>query len=77
MIRISTASIYVDRLAGCRPALRRVALGGRETGDVATIVQATQILAFEDFVEGRWDEAESLLAEALPLSEKHGYRLFA
>ena len=77
VIRISTASFYVDRLAGCRPGLRRVALDGRKTGDVGTTVQATQMLAFEAYFEGRWDEADSLLAESLPLSERHGYRLFA
>jgi len=77
VIRIGTASFYVDRLAGCRPGLRRVARNGRETGDVATTVQAAQMLAFEAYFEGRWDEADSLLADSLPLCEQHGYRLFA
>jgi DNA-binding CsgD family transcriptional regulator len=77
VIRIGTASFYVDRLAGCRPALRRVARNGRETGDVATTVKAAQLLAFQAYFEGRWDEADSLLADSLPLCEQHGYRLFA
>jgi hypothetical protein len=76
VIRIGTASFYVDRLAGCRPGFRRVAQNGRETGDVATTVKAAQMLAFEAYFEGRWDEADSLLAESLPLGEQHGYRLF-
>ena len=76
VIRIGTASFYVDRLAGCRPGFRRVAQNGRETGNVATTVKAAQMLAFEAYFEGRWDEADSLLAESLPLGEQHGYRLF-
>ena len=75
VIRIGTASLYVDRLAGCRPGLRRVARNGLEKGDVATTMQAAGLLAFEAYFEGRWDEADSLLAEALSLCEKHGYRL--
>ena len=75
VIRISTASTYVDRLAGCRPALRRVVLTGRETGDVASTVKAAELLAFEAFFEGRWEEADALLAESLPLCEQNGYRL--
>jgi ATP/maltotriose-dependent transcriptional regulator MalT len=39
-------------------------------------VKATQMLAFEVYFEGRWDEADSLLAESLALGEQHGYRLF-
>ena len=67
VIRISTASTYVDRLAGCRPALRRVVSTGRETGDVASTVKAAELLAFDAFFEGRWEEADALLAESLPL----------
>ena len=40
-------------------------------------MQAAQLLAFEAHFEGRWDEADSLLADSLPLCEQHGYRLFA
>ncbi len=43
---------------------------------MATTVKAAQMLAFEAYFEGRWDEADSLLAESLPLGEQHGYRLF-
>ena len=75
VIRISTASTYVDRLAGCRPALRRVVSTGRETGDVASTVKAAELLAFDAFFEGRWEEADALLAESLPLCEQNGYRL--
>jgi DNA-binding CsgD family transcriptional regulator len=75
VIRISTASTYVDRLAGCRPALRRVVSTGRETGDVASTVKAAELLAFDAFFEGRWEEADALLAESLPLCEQDGYRL--
>jgi DNA-binding CsgD family transcriptional regulator len=75
VIRISTASIYVDRLAGCRPALRRVLVTGRETGDVASTVKAAELLALEAFFEGRWEEADALLAESRPLCEQNGYRL--
>src|SRR6185312_14295363 len=75
VIRIGTASTYVDRLAGCRPALRRVVSNGRETGDVASTVKAAELLAFEAFFEGRWEEADALLAESLPLCEENGYQL--
>lgn len=77
VIRIGTASLYVDRLAGCRPGLRRVARNGLETGEVAATVKAAELLGFEAYFEGRWDEADSLLAESLSLCEKHGYRLRA
>jgi DNA-binding CsgD family transcriptional regulator len=75
VIRISTASTYVDRLVDCRPALRRVVLTGRETGDVASTVKAAELLAFEAYFGGRWEEADALLAESLALCEENGYRL--
>jgi DNA-binding CsgD family transcriptional regulator len=75
VIRISAAATYVDRLAGCRPALRRVVSTGQETGDVASTVQAAELLAFEAFFVGRWEEADMLLAESLTLCEQNGYRL--
>jgi hypothetical protein len=67
VIRISTASTYVDRLAGCRPALRRVVSTGRETGDVASTVKAAELLAFEAFFEaaGRSRRAACRVASAL------------
>jgi DNA-binding CsgD family transcriptional regulator len=76
VIRVGTASCYVDRLAGCRAELRRVAQNGRENGDVATAVRAAQLLAFEAYFAGHWDAADSLLTESLSLCEQHGYRLF-
>ena len=45
---------------------RRVVLTGRDTGDVASTLRAAEVLTFEAFFEGRWEEAEALLAESLP-----------
>jgi len=77
IVRIGMAADYVDRLAGCREALRQVIRDGREGGAVASAINAMMLLCFDAFRAGQWDEAERLAEEGLGLCQAHGYRLLA
>jgi len=75
IVRIGIASVYIDRLGECREALWRVVRDARQGGAVASGMLALNELGFDDFWAGDWDEADSLIAEAVDLAEAHGYRL--
>jgi DNA-binding CsgD family transcriptional regulator len=77
VVRTGIAAHYADRLAGCRPALRRVVRSGREGGAAASAVHALMILSFDAFLEGRWDEATQAAEEGVAWSEQLGYQLIA
>jgi DNA-binding CsgD family transcriptional regulator len=77
IVRTAMAGVYVDRLAGCREALRRVVREGREGGAIASCINAGTLLGVDDFCTGQWDEAWQLFDEAVELYEAHGYLLFA
>ncbi len=77
IVRIGIAAIYVDRVAGCRHGLWRVVQDGRSGGAVASAINATMLLAFDDLVTGRWGEAQELASEGLRLCESHGYLLLS
>jgi DNA-binding CsgD family transcriptional regulator len=55
----------------------RVVHDGRESGAVAPAITALTLLAADDYLTGRWREADNLLEEALGLCEVHGYRLLS
>lgn len=76
IIRTAIASFYTDRLAGCREALDRVVRGGPESGAVASVLMAQNMIMFDDLNAGRWDAAERVVAEAGALAEKLGYPLY-
>jgi DNA-binding CsgD family transcriptional regulator/tetratricopeptide (TPR) repeat protein len=76
IIRTAIAGFYVDRLAGCREALGRVLRSGQEGGAVGTAMMAMMVLAFDELNAGRWGEAHQLAAEATPMCEERGYRLY-
>jgi DNA-binding CsgD family transcriptional regulator len=73
--RIASAALHVDRLEGCREALWRVVADGRRGGAVSSAMAALQLLAHDDLLTGRWDEADALAAELSDLSRAHDYRI--
>ena len=77
IIRTAIAAVYVDRLGGCRAALRRVVDDGRAGGAVGSAMQALLLLGQDDAYTGQWTEAEALLHEGIVLCEAGGYELFA
>ena len=77
IVRIGKASLFVDRMAGCREAHWRVVRNGREGGAVASAIHALTNLCLDDYLVGEWDEAQQLADEGLGLCEAHGYQLLA
>ena len=77
IVRAGIGAIYVDRLAGCRAALWRVVRDGQQGGAVTSAINALFLLCADDWMTGRWEEAEQLTAEGLALCESHGYRVLA
>lgn len=77
IIQIATASIYVDRLAGCRDALRRVARDGRRGGAVASAIRALLMLGTESFLSGQWARAGQEICEGIELARTSGCELLA
>jgi DNA-binding CsgD family transcriptional regulator len=77
IVRIAIASVFVDRIGGCREALWRVVRDGREGGAVASAIQALIMLGRDGYLSGQWGEAEQLAREAVELCETHGYEMFA
>jgi DNA-binding CsgD family transcriptional regulator len=73
IVRIAGASTFVDRLPGCRPALRRVVRD--DPGAVTPVIQATTLLALEAYLTGQWDEAERLVQAATGFCETRGFQL--
>jgi DNA-binding CsgD family transcriptional regulator len=77
IMRTAVATIYIDRIGGCRDALWRVVDDARRGGAVASGIRAMIVLAYDDFFTGDWDEANALIDEALGLCDAHGYGLLA
>ena len=73
IVRLAFAGIFVDRVGACRQALWQVVGDGRSGGAVGSATTALILLSLDDFLTGRWDEAEQLVDEGLKLSETHGY----
>ncbi len=72
ILTISAAAIFPDRLAGCREALLRVVRDGRPSGAIGTTVSALTSLSLDDFMTGRWDEAQQAADEGLELARAGG-----
>jgi ATP/maltotriose-dependent transcriptional regulator MalT len=68
ILTISAAAIFPDRLAGCREALLRVVREGRAGGAIAQTCSALTNLSLDDFLGGRWDEAQQVADEGLELA---------
>jgi DNA-binding NarL/FixJ family response regulator len=64
MMRIGTASVYLDRLGEIREYSWRLVRQGREGGAPRRQLSAKMHLGLDGFLTGRWDEAENLATEA-------------
>src|SRR5262249_32479290 len=72
-LRISSASVFVDRLPECRQALLRIVEDGREGGVVALAIPALANLATSCTLTGLWDEAKAFADEGMELATKYGF----
>jgi DNA-binding CsgD family transcriptional regulator len=77
IVRVATASVYVDRLSGCRNAMWRVVRDGRHGGAVASAIRALLMLGTDYFLTGEWSKAGQLSTEGVELSETRGYEFLA
>jgi DNA-binding CsgD family transcriptional regulator len=78
IVRVAFAAAFVDRLAGCRPALGEVVRHGRaEGGPVVSAILALNMLGADNFLTGQWDTAAEQAAESLRLCEDRDYALLA
>jgi DNA-binding CsgD family transcriptional regulator len=75
--KLTSAAVYVDRLPGCRELLRRLIRGEQQGGAVTQAIGARGNLAADAFLDGRWDEADQLIAEAVQSCVTNGHLLFA
>ena len=75
--RVAIAAAYVDRLGGCRAALRRVVDVAHEDGAITSAIEALFLLGNDAYFSGRWDELEALTGEGLSLCDEYGYRLLS
>ena len=76
--RVAFAATFVDRLAGCREALRRVVRDGQSgSGSVVSAILALNMLGTDDLRTGRWDRAETRAAESARLCEENDYVLLS
>ncbi|WP_406120095.1 AAA family ATPase [Streptomyces sp. NBC_00989] len=74
---VALSASYIDRLPGCRSALRRVVDDGRDGGAVALAIQAQFLLANDAYAGGQWDELLEITEEGLGWCESYDYRLTA
>jgi DNA-binding CsgD family transcriptional regulator len=75
--RVAIAATFVDRVSGCREALRRVVRAGCEDGAAAAGIYASIVLATDDFWTGQWDDAQRLINDANEFCNAEGYRLLS
>ncbi|MFF4554367.1 AAA family ATPase [Streptomyces sp. NPDC001422] len=76
IVRTATACIYTDRTSACREGLSRVIQDGRDGGAVALALSAITTACVDDWHAGHWDEALSLAAEGISLSQARGCHRF-
>lgn len=76
-VRVARAAAYVDRLPGCRPALRRIADTAREGHAITAAIEALFLLGNDAYFSGQWDELETVVGEGLALCDEYGYRLLS
>jgi DNA-binding CsgD family transcriptional regulator len=77
IVRLGTASIYLDRLAAIRDGNWRIVRRGRE-GLIAVRrhLAALMHLCHDTFHTGQWDTMAELTNEGARLCDEHGYRFF-
>ena len=69
--RAGIAAFYVDRLPDCRDALRSVLKVARAGGIHAAAIVALNLLSFDAYRVGRWDESREHADEAVALCTLH------
>ena len=74
--KVTLAAVFIDRLGGCRQAIRRMVKRSRETGAWTLVVSALNFMCLDYFLTGEWDELEQLLAECFEICEHAGLRLY-
>jgi hypothetical protein len=77
IVRVGIAGAYLDRLPGCRGALRRAVEHGREGGAITSAIESIFLLGNAAFWTGEWDDLAAVTEEGLSLCDIHGYRLLA
>ncbi|MGW4408645.1 AAA family ATPase [Nonomuraea sp. NPDC004702] len=77
IVRVGTASVYLDRLGDCRESSWRLVRQGRDGGAPRRHLGALMHLCLDDFLVGRWDEAEELASEGQQVCETSGFSFFA
>jgi DNA-binding CsgD family transcriptional regulator len=76
ILQVSSTALYTDRLAGCREPLWRVIRAHRAgRGSITPAVTAMTQLFIDDWLTGRWDEAQQLTDEASALCPPGDYPL--
>jgi DNA-binding CsgD family transcriptional regulator len=75
IVRVGVATLYADRLAGVREALRRVVRTRHEGGAAASALNALLLLCRDAFDDGRWDEASRTAEEGIACGTELGYGL--
>jgi DNA-binding CsgD family transcriptional regulator len=75
--KLTSAAVYVDRLPSCRELLRRLIRGEQQGGAVTQAIGARGNLAVDAFFDGRWDEADQVIAEAVQSCAANRHLLFA
>ena len=74
--KITLAAVFIDRLGGCRHAIRRLVKSSRETGAWTLVVSALNFMCLDYFLTGEWDELEQMLAECFEICEHAGLHLY-
>ena len=77
IIRIGTASVYLDRLADNRESHWRLVHRGRDGGAPRRHIGALMHLCLVDYLTGRWDEADELAREGQRVCSTTGFSFFA
>ncbi|WP_431885669.1 ATP-binding protein [Micromonospora wenchangensis] len=77
VMRIGTASVYLDRLGDSREASWQLVRHGRDGGAPRRHLGALMHLCLDDFLTGRWDEAEELAEEGQRTCDTSGFSFFA
>ncbi|MET9343342.1 AAA family ATPase [Nonomuraea sp. NPDC003804] len=76
VVRIGTASVYLDRLSDLREASWRLVRQGRQGGSPRRQLGALMHLCLEDYLVGRWDEADELAREGHHICGTSGFAFF-
>ncbi|MEV4511166.1 AAA family ATPase [Dactylosporangium sp. NPDC049525] len=77
IVRVGTASVYLDRLGDCRESSWRLVEQGREGGPPRRHLGALMHLCLDDYLTGRWDEGEALALEGQRICTTGGFPFFA